>query len=88
MREAGKYYDEHGLFLRVEKTGSKRWVQRTTINGRQREIGLGSAEIVGLADARDQAFKNRRIARSGGDPLTAKRAAVAVPTFNIALEQV
>ena len=40
---AGKYYDGNGLFLRVEPTGSKRWVQRLTVNGKQREIGLGAA---------------------------------------------
>ena len=72
VREAGKYYEEYGFFLRVEKTSSRRWVQRTTINGRQREIGLGAADIVGLAEAREQAFENRKLARSGGDPLAAK----------------
>ena len=88
VREAGKYYDEHGLFLRVEKSGSKRWVQRTTINGRQREIGLGAADIVGLAEVREQAFENRKLARSGGDPLAAKQAAIEMPTFDVAFEQV
>ena len=72
VRQLAKYYDEHGLFLRVEKSGSRRWVQRTTINGRQREIGLGVADIVGLAEAREQAFENRKLARSGGGPFSLK----------------
>ena len=88
VREAGKYYDEYGLFLRVEKTGSRRWVQRTTIKGRQREIGLGSADMVGPAEAREQAFENRKLARSGGDPLAIKQATLEMPTFDVALEQV
>ncbi|WP_334067786.1 Arm DNA-binding domain-containing protein, partial [Nereida ignava] len=50
LRAPGKYYDLHGLFLRIEPTGSRRWVQRLSINSRQREIGLGSADIVSLAE--------------------------------------
>ncbi len=88
VRQPGKYYDEHGLFLRVEKSGSRRWVQRTTINGRQREIGLGAANIVGLAGAREQAFENRKLARIGGDPIAAKQTAIEMPTFGDAFEQV
>lgn len=86
--KAGKYYDVHGLFLRVEPTGSKRWVQRLTIHGRQREIGLGAAELVTLAEARDVAMENRKLARAGGDPLAAKRAKVALPTFDEAVQKV
>jgi integrase len=86
--EAGKYYDGNGLFLRVEPTGSKRWVQRLTIHGKQREIGLGAADLVTLAEARDAAIENRKLARAGGDPLAAKRNRVAVPTFNEAVQKV
>jgi integrase len=84
----GKYYDAHGLFLRVEASGSKRWVQRITIHSRQREIGLGSADLVSLAEARDMAIENRKLARAGGDPLAAKRIKVALPTFNEAVQKV
>jgi integrase len=86
--EAGKYYDGNGLFLRVEPTGSKRWVQRLTIHGKQREIGLGAADLVTLAEARDAAIENRKLARAGGDPLAAKRNRVAVPTFDEAVQKV
>lgn len=86
--EPGKYYDGNGLFLRVEPTGSKRWVQRLTIHGKQREIGLGAADLVTLAEARDAAIENRKLARAGGDPLAAKRNRVAVPTFDEAVQKV
>lgn len=88
VREPGKYYDGNGLFLRVEPTGSKRWVQRLTIHGKQREIGLGSAELVALAEAREMAVENRKLARAGGDPLAAKNSKVVLPTFNEAVQKV
>ena len=56
LRSAGKYYDQHGLFLRIEPTGSRRWVQRLSIDGRQREMGLGSADLITLAEARSIAL--------------------------------
>lgn len=37
--EPGKYFDGHGLFLRVDKTGGKFWVQRIVINGKRSELG-------------------------------------------------
>ncbi len=88
VSEPGKYYDQHGLFLRVLPAGSKQWVQRVTINGKRKELGLGSASLVSLSEARDKAFENRRSARSGGDPLQAKREAQAVMTFEEAAREV
>ncbi len=81
IKEPGKYYDGQGMFLRVEPNLSKRWVQRIAVHGKQREIGLGSASLVTLAEARAQALDNRKLARAGGDPLQAKRDAEAVLTF-------
>ena len=88
IKTPGKYYDNHGLFLRVELTGSKRWVQRITIAGRQREIGLGSARLVPLAKARDLAIQNKRSAREGFDPIATKTAQLSVPTFEVACIEV
>ena len=69
----GKYHDEHGLILRVKPTGSKQWVQRLVVKGRRRDIGLGGYPLVSLAEARDAAFANRKLARAGGDPLALRR---------------
>ncbi|MDD9988390.1 MAG: site-specific integrase, partial [Spirochaetaceae bacterium] len=57
------------------------WVQRLVVRGRRQEIGLGSAQLVTLAEAREKAFSNRKLARAGGDPLADKRRAEATPTF-------
>ena len=80
ISQPGKYHDEHGLILRVKPTGSKQWVQRLVINGKRRDAGLGGYPLVSLAEARRQAFDNRRLARAGGDPLALKRRP-DVPTF-------
>ena len=69
----GKYFDGHGLFLRVAKNGARQWVQRITIRGKRTELGLGSPPAVTLATARRLALENRGKAMLGGDPLADKR---------------
>ena len=76
----GRYGDGNTLFLHVAPGGSKSWVQRLTVAGKARDIGLGGWPLVSLAEARGKAFDNRKIARSGGDPLAGKRRA-KVRTF-------
>ena len=53
--EPGRYLDGDGLYLVVAKGGSRSWTLRTTVNGRQREFGLGSARKVSLKAARAEA---------------------------------
>ena len=48
----GKYEDGGGLRVVVSATGAKKWVLRFTINGKRREMGLGSFPDVGLAHKR------------------------------------
>lgn len=86
--EPGKYFDGNGLYLRVEANGSKFWVQRIVVRGKRSEMGLGSAALVSLAEARAAAHENRKVARSGGDPLQLKREAAAVLTFEEAARKV
>ena len=84
----GRYSDnEHGLMLRVKPSGSRQWMQRIVIQGKRTDIGLGGFPLVTLAEAREMAFENRRIARRGGDPLADKRK-VQAPTFSDACEAV
>jgi integrase len=85
--EPGKHFDGHGLFLRVEPNGSRRWVQRIVVRGKRCELGLGSPPLVSLAQAREMALDNRRVARAGGDPLASKRERAAVPTFAEAVDR-
>ncbi len=65
----GRHCDGQGLYLVVQPTGTRSWVQRLVIRGRKRELGLGSTALVSLAEARERALSNRKLAREGGDPL-------------------
>ena len=80
LTRPGMHGDGGTLYLRVTKTGSKQWVQRLMVRGKVRDLGLGGYALVSLADARVMAFDNRRLARRGGDPVSARQAA-SVPTF-------
>ena len=77
----GSYADGNGLYLKVDRSGAKRWIQRLVINGKRNDMGLGSATLVSLTDARALALQNRTLARSGGDPLAEKRMNMEIPTF-------
>jgi integrase len=82
IKTPGRHADGNGLYLMVEPTGAKRWVLRTIVRGRRRDIGLGSSRLVSLADARETAAMYRRTARAGGDPITEHRQPkVVAPTF-------
>ena len=86
--EPGKYFDGHGLFLRVQPNGQRQWVQRITVRGKRCEIGLGNPALVSLAKARETALANRKLVQAGGDPIQAKREAKAVLTFEEAARKV
>ena len=76
------------MYLDVQPSGTRSWVQRLVIRGRRRELGLGGFPLVPLKEARAQALANRRLARAGGDPLAEKRRIKSMPTFAAAAEQV
>ena len=80
--------DGNGLYLTVQPTGSRSWIQRIMIHGRRRDLGLGGFPLVSLREARARAFANRKAAREGGDPLNGKHNHVNVPTFAEAAERV
>ena len=87
--EPGRYADGGGLYLLMAPGGSKSWMLRTVVKGRRCDIGLGSVELVSLADAREEARRLRRIARLGGDPLAERRQERrAVPSFEDAAKSV
>jgi len=79
--KAGKYGDAGGLQLAVAPTGAKKWVLRFLWQGASREMGLGSYPEVTLAEAREKALAGRRLARSGVDPIAARKKGKGVPTF-------
>ena len=84
----GRHGDGGTLFIVVEPGGrSRHWVQRLTVDGKRRDLGLGGYPYVGLAEARAAAFANRQLARRGEDPTAVVRQS-RVPTFGAACERV
>ncbi len=77
----GRHADGNGLYLYVQRTGTRSWIQRLVIRGRKHELGLGSVHLVTLAEAREKALANRKLARAGGDPLAERRRVQGMPTF-------
>ncbi|MCG7983762.1 tyrosine-type recombinase/integrase [Candidatus Thiodiazotropha endoloripes] len=78
----GKYDDGGGLKLVVSNAGAKKWVLRFTINGKRREMGLGSYPDTKLGEARNDASDYRKLVTKGVDPIEARRIEqVEIPTF-------
>ena len=87
LTKPGLYSADTTLYIRVSKTGGKSWIQRIIFNDERHDIGLGGWPVVTVDDAKEQALANRRLIRSGGNPLTEKRKA-KMPTFREANNKV
>lgn len=82
LTEPGRYPDGGGLMLIVGVGGAKSWILRVQADGRRRDIGLGSAKAVSLADARQAADEIRRKLAQGIDPVAErKQEKIVIPTF-------
>lgn len=77
----GKYSDGGNLYLIVSPSGSRKWVLRFTWRGCAKEMGLGSALSVPLADAREQAAGARRKIAQGLNPIEERKRDKGIPTF-------
>ncbi|MXZ59232.1 MAG: tyrosine-type recombinase/integrase [Acidobacteria bacterium] len=92
IQHPGRYGDGRGsggLSLRVKRTArghlSKTWGQRISVDGRARNLGLGSWPHVSLTEARQQCALNL-LARQRGELISGHRP--TVPTFGEAVEKV
>jgi integrase len=70
----GKHCDGAGLWLVKRDDGGAQWVQRVTVHGRRREMGLGGYPALGLADARKLSERWRTLATAGRDPIKEREA--------------
>ena len=80
----GLIADGGGLYLQIAPTGARTWIFRYQIAGRRRDMGLGSAAVFSLAEARDRARAARRLVADGIDPIDARRATVAATRVDAA----
>jgi len=85
LKQPGRYNDGDGLFLELTGQNKGNWQLRATVNGRRRDIGLGSLALVSLKEARDAAFELRRDIQRGIDPVAErKRRKLEILTFKAA----
>ena len=85
----GKHADGGGLALVVKPSGRRSWVVRLTVDGKQKDIGIGGYPTVTLAEARRKLAELRADVAGGDDPAargpkvpTFGEAAVAVHAMN------
>ena len=87
VKAPGSYCDGGGLYLQVTKgaTGINRsWIYRYTLNGRTREMGIGSLDLYGLKEARAMALDARKLRHQGHDPIEHRRTARAAKHLDAA----
>ena len=70
--EGARLQDGGGLYFERTKTGG-RWVFRFQLNGKRRDMGLGTFPQLTLAQARDSRAKWSAVAKSGIDPIVERQ---------------
>ena len=90
LKTPGRHSAGETLYLMVWPSRGKSWVQRLTIEGKRKDLGLGPYPAVSLAQARKKAQDNLSLTKSGGNPLAAKQEEAklsAIPTFEALARQ-
>src|SRR3546814_962486 len=78
LANPGTYQDGEGLFLKVDKRGGASWFLRLQREGKRHDIGLGSAKLLTLAEARDESRRLRRSDEHTTELQSLKRISYAV----------
>jgi integrase len=73
LTEEGMHLDGDGLYLQVGKGGARSWIYRYQSNKKPRYLGLGSASVIALKEARERAAAARLQRARGIDPIEASR---------------
>ncbi len=86
MSAPGRYRDPEtrGLYMQVGRTGTKSWLLRYELNGREQFHGLGSLDDFTLKEARERARAARQKLADGIDPIDARRAQRAAQAMEAA----
>lgn len=72
-RKQARFTDAGGLYLQVSPSGSKRWFYKYRVDGKEKQLALGSYPAVSLSDAR-KARDLAKAQKSGGvDPVAARK---------------
>ena len=82
----GIYHDGGGLYLQVSRleSRSKSWFLRYTIEGKVRDMGLGSLTEWSLSEIRDRAKKFRRMLDDKLDPIEIRKSDLLLQKVDVA----
>src|SRR6267142_2265654 len=75
------------LKVKNGKRFNRSWIFRYRVNGRLRDMGLGSLDTLSLSEARDRAREQRQKRLDGIDPIEQRRALVAPPVNLMTFDQ-
>ena len=78
----GRHGDGVGLYLLVQKAGTRSWTQVLRVGGRRLDLGLGRFPDVSLREARRVAEENRALAKAGVDPRHSRETEMSFATAN------
>lgn len=72
-RKQARFADAGGMYLQVSPGGSKRWFLKYRVDGKEKQLSLGSYPAVSLTEAR-KARDAAKLQKSGGcDPVAARK---------------
>lgn len=74
----GRHSAGNGLYLRISNEGTGSWAVRYTVNGKRREISIGTYPGLSLANATIETAKLKLKAKQGVDPLVERKRAANV----------
>jgi integrase len=74
LTKSGTHNDGGGLYLKVSD-GGKSWLFRFKLHGKATWMGLGSVDVLTLAEAREKAAACRRMVANGLNPIDQRREA-------------
>lgn len=72
--KAFKLYDEDGLFIIVRPNGGKWWRFRYQLDGKTKELSVGTYPEIALKDARERRDQARKLVANGIDPSDTRKA--------------
>jgi len=84
LDKAYKLYDERGLYLKVETSGSRLWRFKYRHAGKERLLALGAYPDVSLKMTRENRDEARRLLAGGVDPSVRKQEAKAAEAITFA----
>lgn len=79
----GMHADGSGLYLRVQASGAKSWIFRFQLNGKRREMGIGTVVAKPAPEARSEAAQLAAMIRNGIDPIEDRKAKVELAALEV-----